>query len=561
MKRQLIRLTRIAFVLMVSGWVLVSAIQPENVSAQGVTDLNTILARATVKGFLTSLTFDTPSATLTDFYLSDDITGNDVTQALNGQPVDSFEILAEEWLSDEVYQARVTIQPGGQVLVADVSKPAYRWQIMNLVWADGSAPAPSGATSTSPVTGSDNASTATAAGATPTAEVLSSFLNVRAGPGTNYEAVDILERGDRVDIVGQSTVGEWYEVARDGQTIGWISAKPQYVTSSLNAGAAPASTAPQVAAPGPPASTTTGQLIIQPKSGGPFYMVEGNDLRYISTGIDPALSPDGSRVAFTRWESGEVGAVWIHQLATGNEWTVLGESKEAKSPSWSPDGSKIIVSYQQGGQPYLERKCTSGDAPRGAIDVNRGSETGRVCYTLEPDTHWKLRQVDLTTGTYEDMASATYSYAPTWDTVNDWRVIFADAINGLQQLDVNRNVLFPFTGDLRDRAPVFSPDGSQVAVSYKQDSHWEVYTISAADGSRKRLTPISVLGQSFNSAAPAWSPDGSQIAFITDRNGQWEFYIMNADGSNPRPLLSPAAAAQITPEYNGVDERLITWGQ
>ncbi|MFQ5575525.1 MAG: TolB family protein, partial [Anaerolineae bacterium] len=173
----------------------------------------------------------------------------------------------------------------------------------------------------------------------------------------------------------------------------------------------------------------------------------------------------------------------------------------------------------------------------------------------------QLRKVDAAGGAFDDLPSQTYSFAPTWDPANTWRIIFAGS-TGLQQLDLNRGEYWAFSDDVRDHAPVISPDGSRVAVSYRQHTHWEIYTISTADGSRARLTPAgALLEEPFNSAAPAWSPDGNKIAFVTDRAGQWEFWVMNADGSAPRPLLPTEVAAGLEIRYNGVDERLISWGQ
>jgi Tol biopolymer transport system component len=65
--------------------------------------------------------------------------------------------------------------------------------------------------------------------------------------------------------------------------------------------------------------------------------------------------------------------------------------------------------------------------------------------------------------------------------------------------------------------------------------------------------------QSWNNAAPTWSPDGSQIAFLTDRTGQWEIWIMNADGTNQHPLLSSEVQAQLNLQYDGMEERMLSW--
>ena len=63
----------------------------------------------------------------------------------------------------------------------------------------------------------------------------------------------------------------------------------------------------------------------------------------------------------------------------------------------------------------------------------------------------------------------------------------------------------------------------------------------------------------WNNAAPAWSPDGSKIAFVSDRNGIWEIWMMNADGSGQHPLLPASTGSSLDIQYQGVDERVISW--
>jgi len=126
------------------------------------------------------------------------------------------------------------------------------------------------------------------------------------------------------------------------------------------------------------------------------------------------------------------------------------------------------------------------------------------------------------------------------------------------------------TADAAQRSPAYSPDGSKIAVSYRQNDHWEVHVLNADGSGDVRLTetPLTALVDQqiaglaptqWNNAAPAWSPDGSQIAFLTDRTGQWQIWVMNADGSNQHPLTSSSALNGLNIQYNGVDERVISW--
>jgi ABC-type histidine transport system ATPase subunit len=87
----------------------------------------------------------------------------------------------------------------------------------------------------------------------------------------------------------------------------------------------------------------------------------------------------------------------------------------------------------------------------------------------------------------------------------------------------------------------------------------EYLAIMGASGSGKSTLMNVITPKSWNNASPVWSPDGSQIAFVTDRTGQWEIWVMNADGSNQHPLLAGDVQAGLNLQYNGMDERMLSW--
>ncbi len=420
---------------------------------------------------------------------------------------------------------------------------------------------------------------------TPSASVLVAALNVRSGPGVDYAVVGQLAQDDQLPVVGHDPASGWWQVRLADGSLGWISGGSQYVSVSGDTANVPA-TGVVVTAPPAAAGST---IVFQTVSGGDIYAVspDGSGLRYLTHGIDPALSPDGQQVAFTRWDTdqnGALGSVYVISLDGSNEHVVWEGVSQPKSPTWAPGAQRLAMGVQDGGRLRPVDKCSSelpteplvtkqkpgkDDTIRVVVEVGPGGVDYKFCYTLLPHPYWGLGLLDLADSEYTGLPSDLFSYGPSWDPANDWRVIYEGEL-GLTNLDVNQDKTWPLTDDPQDRVPVFSPDGSRIAVTYWQNDHYEVHTLNADGSGRKRLTETSLQtfveqkldGQeprSYNNAAPAWSPDGQSIAFVSDRSGKWEFWVMNADGSNQRPLFPAGALAGIEIQYNGVGERMLSW--
>ncbi len=389
--------------------------------------------------------------------------------------------------------------------------------------------------------------------------VTAAALNVRSGPGTSFPVVGGLQRGDRVVILGSQN--GWHRISF-GSGDAWVSGayvQPEDAAAQTN---------------------PNGNLIVfQQASGGGIYVVnpDGSGLRRLTNGIDPALSPDGRWVAFTRWDGsadGVSGSVWIVGVDGTGERRVLDGVRQPKSPAWSPNGTRILVNTQQGGPMDPVRRCVPlgpgiPDIPPGAYDIVIEPDKFRVCFTAPPDPYWGLRVVDLETGNFEDLPRDLQSFSPAWNPLHDWEVVYRGD-HGLMRLDLSANSTLPLLRDTYARGPAFSPDGRRLAVSYWQKDHWEVHVLNADGSGQRRLTetPITTIAEqiirgekrhSWNNAAPTWSPDGAQLAFLTDRTGRWEIWIMNADGSGQRPLFPAGVPGGVELEYYGVDERVLSW--
>lgn len=82
------------------------------------------------------------------------------------------------------------------------------------------------------------------------------------------------------------------------------------------------------------------------------------------------------------------------------------------------------------------------------------------------------------------------------------------------------------------RYPAISPDGQQIAFTYKGD----IYTVPVNGGKATQLTTHPA-----HDTRPVWSPDGKQIAFASNRSGNFDVFLMDKDGGVPKQLTTHSA--------------------
>ena len=288
----------------------------------------------------------------------------------------------------------------------------------------------------------------------------------------------------------------------------------------------------------PPADTVPAELsgriafpVFDPERGTyDLYVAkpDGSGLRLLmSEASQPALNPDGQRVAFRRWRGDDRG-LEVMSMA-GTDQRRFTKFLEDALPSWSANGETLV---------FFSRRESDRKSRVYQVDVVQGGD-------------WELKQgVDPIWGEY-----------PTWhpDGSIVYRATWPD--HGLAAMNSDGSEKRMILADGSATAPAISPDGQVIALMSQRDGNWEIYRINEDGSGLQRLTDHRA-----NDGLPTWSPDGAIIAFVSDRGGSWGIWAMTASGEGLRRLFvlpgSPDGMVRNQPDFStrGWAEERISWG-
>ena len=384
-------------------------------------------------------------------------------------------------------------------------------------------------------------------------------LNIRSGPGTGYPVVGKAVAGQQLTAIGQDPAGAWLEVQLPppGEGTGWVSAS--YVTTGQPGEQLPVNTAPapeKNTSAAPAGGGLHGKLVIQTEFGGPIYLYNlgSGEVRQLTSGFDPAISPDGTRVAFTRG-GGEHGLYVINVDGSG-ERRIFADRSGLWSPKWSPDGRYILFVRSD-----YSWKCKDWSEEYGRYNC-RPATDGDGGLPLIRETRPRLARVDTDGGSYQDIAGLDSVSAPDWI---DTGIVYASEagiqITSPTSQDANRKVHFDILQQYY-QDPDWQPGGGRIVLQQRRPGHWEIFSVNPDGSGYSALTrPATALVDEMPSnVSPAWSPDGQSIVFLSNRTAQndagpWGVWVMNADGSNQRRL-----PIDLPFTYTFVEEQMLDWG-
>jgi serine/threonine-protein kinase len=192
---------------------------------------------------------------------------------------------------------------------------------------------------------------------------------------------------------------------------------------------------------------------------------------------DPALSPDGTRIAVSMVTEGN-SDLWIHDTRRETFSRLTTTGGEEQHPRFTPDGREVTYAYSMAGPFRMFSRLIDGAGEPRALGGEGGSEV--------PETYSRDgRRLVLSEDSFENGFDLSI-------------LVFED---------MSRKPFLATPFD--ERAARLSPDGKLLAYSSNESGRFEVYvTLFPEAGAR---TQISVAGGEH----PRWTRGGKELVFLS----------------------------------------------
>jgi eukaryotic-like serine/threonine-protein kinase len=221
--------------------------------------------------------------------------------------------------------------------------------------------------------------------------------------------------------------------------------------------------------------------------------------------LEPQLSPDGRRLLMEKSDPKKGAAdIWIVDLDRGVQTRITGGLSNHGTPSWSPDGKRVVFVSDRSGMYDLYAQSVDEAA--------------------DPTVVWKSERDKGQPSWSPDGRSIVV----TMDEPKTHEDLWSVPIDGGKP----RPILI---GPARERAPVVSPDGQWIAFESDRSGIYEIY-IRRLSGGRV------VQGSTKGGIQPQWSHDGKELFYLGPERMLMSVPIRRSADSIepgvPRPLFT-----------------------